>query len=129
MLKIANDAVNEGKLEKNITKTFTKVVSLIFKCSEQERDSLIFLRGQDKLNEDLNYINNVSTKIFGLMIGYYLDKFSFNFKKLNQFLIDILEKNNIDKEYFANSLAEEVILALYSKYLMNVREGFNFYFL
>ena len=120
MLKIAYDTVNEGKYEEN---TFTKVVPLIFKCSEQERDSLIFLRDQDKLNEDLNYINNVSTKIFSLMIGYHLHKFSFNFKKLNQFLIDILEKNNIDKEDFANSLAEEVILALYSKYLMNIREG------
>jgi hypothetical protein len=100
-------------------------MNLIFSSSLIEKENLFYLRNEQKLNEDIHFLNNVATKTFSLFMSFFLQKFNFNLKKLNDFLIEILEKASIDKEEFATTLSSEAILSIYSKYLVNTIKGNN----
>jgi len=125
LLKIANNEENEEKWIEIITKIFAKTMNLIFSSSLIEKENLFYLRNEQKLNEDIHFLNNVATKTFSLFMSFFLQKFNFNLKKLNDFLIEILEKASIDKEEFATTLSSEAILSIYSKYLVNTIKGNN----
>ena len=83
----------------------------------------MYLKKMNKLEQDIHFINNVASKIFGLFMGFFLQKFDYNLYKVNQFLNDILKSQQIIPEDFVENMSTQIILSLFSKFMINYNEG------
>jgi len=123
LIKMANDHEEKEILTKLMIKIFGKILGEMFLCSEKEKNRLMYLKKMNKLEQDIHFINNVASKIFGLFMGFFLQKFDYNLYKVNQFLNDILKSQQIIPEDFVENMSTQIILSLFSKFMINYNEG------
>lgn len=125
MLKLLNDDENEMKKIGIMTKIFEKLLIDIFFCSINEKTNLLFLRESNQLMKDIHFMNHISSKLFGLFMGFFIQNFDYKFAKLNDFLINLLQKSNIKISHFTSTFTTQLILTLFSKYSITISKGNN----
>lgn len=126
MLKILNENENFERKNAIMAKIFANIVSDIFFCSLNERKNLLYLKESDILFNDIHFMNNVGTKVFGLLMSFFYQNFDYDIQKLREFLFCNLKNAGISANSFMTTLASEVVLSEYSKFLINKKKGIYF---
>ena len=124
LFKIFNEDEDSERKNKIMIKLFENIIGDIFSCSLNEENNLIKLQKTKKLTEDIHFVNNVASKLFGLFMSYFIQAFDFNIKKTNDFLLNVLKTSNINPDDFISSLLTQIVLAFYSKSSLNNIKGY-----